>query len=196
MTAVTELTLSEIASLLGEPQHRLIHLCEKGAVIPDIEDARGRGASRRFSRRNVFEFALALKLRQMMLPVAVAAAVVRVLRAFERYVTTKIRSFSLPDGLRGRDAPDLRVILSDGRLLYFALGRAATAPKLFGGIDIRTITSAGKGRIAPPIREISHSRAARRPRASGGDDFGTPEGSKHTRVEVSVTRIAQDLPLD
>ena len=196
MTAATEFTLSEIALLLREPQHRLIHLCEKGAVIPDVEDARGRGASRRFSRRNVFEFALALKLRQMMLPVAVAAAVVRVLRAFGRHVASNIGSFRLPDGLRGRDAPDLRVILSDGRFLYFSLGRAAAVPKLFGGVDIRTITSAGKGKIAPAIREISHSRAARRPRASGPGDFGTPEGSKHTRVEVSVTRIVQGLPLD
>ncbi len=191
MTAATEFTLPEIAFLLGEPQHRLIHLCEKGVVIPDIEDARGRGTSRRFSRRNVLEFALALKVRQMMLPVAVAAAVVRLLRAFERHVSTTVRSFSLPDGLRERDAPDLRVILSDGRFLYFALGRFTAVPKLFGGIDIQTLTSAGVGKNPRAIREISLSRAGRQP-----GEFGTPEGSKHTRAEVSVTRIAQDLPLD
>src|SRR6266542_989409 len=72
----SELTLSEIAHLLGEKEHRLIYLCEKGVVVPDIEDARGRGSSRLFSKRNVLEFAVALKLREALLPARAAAAVV------------------------------------------------------------------------------------------------------------------------
>jgi hypothetical protein len=57
-------TLTEAAGLLREPQHRLIYLCEKGVVRPDYEDAKGRGSSRRFSARNLLEFAVALRLRE------------------------------------------------------------------------------------------------------------------------------------
>ena len=63
-------TLSEVARLFGQPQHRLIHLCEKGVVRADFEEARGRGSSRRFSRRNLLQLAVALKLRELMVPVA------------------------------------------------------------------------------------------------------------------------------
>ena len=40
-------TLTEAARLLKEPQHRLIYLCEKGVVEPDVQDAaapRGTGS--------------------------------------------------------------------------------------------------------------------------------------------------------
>src|SRR5262245_8937765 len=94
-----ELTLPEIARLLGEKEHRLIYLCEKGVVVPDIEDARGRGSSRLFSKRNILEFAVALKLREALLPTAVAAAVVEVLRAVERKLRGEIAGFCLPESL-------------------------------------------------------------------------------------------------
>ena len=70
-------TLSEIARRLDVPQHRLIHLCEKGVVVPDVHEAAGRGSSRVFSSRNFLELAVALRLRDMMLPVAAIGAVVR-----------------------------------------------------------------------------------------------------------------------
>src|ERR1035441_4535125 len=72
--AVTEWSLAQISRLLQEPQHRLIYLCEKRAVVPDRGDARGRGSSRGFSERNILEFALALRLRRLELPVPVVAA--------------------------------------------------------------------------------------------------------------------------
>ncbi len=60
-----EWTLTEAARLLEVPQHRLIYLCEKEVVQPDLNDATGRGSSRRFSRRNILEFAVALRLRDI-----------------------------------------------------------------------------------------------------------------------------------
>ena len=66
------------------PQHRLIHLCEKGVVVPDVHGAAGRGSSRVFSSRNFLELAVALRLRDMMLPVAAVGAVIHVLEAFEQ----------------------------------------------------------------------------------------------------------------
>ena len=56
----TEWTLFEIAKLLHQPQHRLIYLCEKGVIVPELSDAQGRGSSRRLSASNIFEFAIAL----------------------------------------------------------------------------------------------------------------------------------------
>ncbi len=188
-------TLTEAARLLEEPQHRLIYLCEKGVVAPDVQDAEGRGSSRRFSSRNLLEFAVALRLRDLELPATLISAVVHVLRAFESAVRREMRDFHLPESLRAEDAPDLRVVIGDGRSLYFTLGAGAGPPKVYGGIDLEglkeTTTAAGsrpKLRLVKPATPTSGAR--------GADAFGGPERSRHTRVEISVTRIAQDLPLD
>ncbi|MFQ5514679.1 MAG: hypothetical protein ACE5FG_09590 [Myxococcota bacterium] len=188
-------TLTEAARLLEEPQHRLIYLCEKGVVEPDLQDAEGRGSSRRFSSRNLLEFAVALRLRDLELPATLIGAVVHVLRAFESAVGKEIRGFQLPESLRAKGAPDLRVVIGDGRRLYFTLGAGAGPPKVYGGInldDLKEGTTAGGSR-----RKLRLVKPAPPPsRTSGADDFGGPERSRHTRVEISVTRIAQDLPLD
>ncbi len=185
-------TLPEVARLLGEAQHRLIHLCETGVVIPDVADARGRGSSRRFSRRNLLEFAVALQLRRMMLPVSATSVVIRVLRRFEQYVRHEIPRFGLPESLRGPAAPDLRVILSDGRTLFFALAGATGRMRVFGGVDVESLRRR-KATSAPTRWKL----ALMKPLAHGpGTGFGGPEGSKYARTEVSVTRIAQDLPID
>ena len=116
-----EWTLTEAARLLGEPQHRLIYLCEKGVVHPDLQDAKGRGSSRRFSDRNLLEFAVALRLRELEIGVAFVGAVVHVPRAFERSAGKDLRDFKLSDSLRDRRAPDLRVVIVDGARLYSTL---------------------------------------------------------------------------
>lgn len=188
-------TLTEAARLLEEPQHRLIYLCEKGVVEPDVQDAEGRGSSRRFSNRNLLEFAVALRLRDLELPATLIGAVVHVLRAFEGAVGREIRGFRLPESLRAKGAPDLRVVIGDGRRLYFTLGAGAGPPKVYGGIDLAELKEPeGAGRSRPKLRLVKPARPTGGATAAG--DFGGPEGSRHTRVEISVTRIAQDLPLD
>ena len=79
-------TLTHAARVLGEPQHRLIYLCEQGVVRPEHGDARGRGSSRLFSARNLLQFAVALHLRQLQIPVSVLAVVAYALTAFEKVV--------------------------------------------------------------------------------------------------------------
>jgi DNA-binding transcriptional MerR regulator len=188
-------TLTEAARLLEEPQHRLIYLCEKGVVEPDIQDAEGRGSSRRFSNRNLLEFAVALRLRDLELPAAVIAAVVHVLRAFESAVGREIRGFHLPESLRAKDAPDLRVVIGDGRRLYFTLGAGGGPPKVYGGIDLDDLKEPKRAaRARPKLRLVKPPTSAGGAARAG--DFGGPEGSRHTRVEISITRIAGDLPLD
>src|ERR1700759_1133774 len=113
MAGERSFTLSEIARRLEVPQHRLIHLCEKGVVIPDVHGAAGRGSSRVFSSRNFLELAVALRLREMMLPVAAVGAIVHVLRAFEAQLQQDLSDFALADSLSEDRAPDLRVIISD-----------------------------------------------------------------------------------
>ena len=189
-------TLTEAARLLGEPQHRLIYLCERGAVEPDVQDAEGRGSSRRFSSRNLLEFAVALRLRDLELPAAMIAAVVHVLRTFEDAIGRQISGFCLPDSLRAKGAPDLRVVIGDGRRLYFTLAASARPPKVYGGIDLEDlrVTTKPPGRPRPRLRSIKPAAASRVAAVPTG--FGGPEGSRHTRLEISITRIAQDLPID
>lgn len=199
MNLSPEWTLSEAARLLGEPQHRLIYLCEKSVVVPEFGNAKGRGSSRRFSARNLLEFAVALKLRELTLPVDTVAAIIHVLRTFETKVAGEIEGFDFVGGLRAKNAPELRIIISDGRRLYFSLGTAAAAPKIFGGLDFRGLAT---GKVKPGARR--REKIVARDFGMGvtveptfpPTEFGGPEGSKHARIEISVTRIAKDLPLD
>lgn len=183
-------TLSEVARRLEVPQHRLIHLCEKGVVVPDVHGAAGRGSSRVFSSRNVLELAVALRLRDMMLPVAAVGAVIHVLEAFEGRLQQDLPHFVLADSLRERRAPDLRVIISDGQTIYFSLGAAGKQPKLFGGIPLAQLEGdapAWDGQI-DAVR--SHANAQ-----NGVGGLG-PENSHYGRLELSVTAIARALPID
>jgi hypothetical protein len=188
-------TLTEATRLLEEPQHRLIYLCEKGVVEPDLQDAEGRGSSRRFSNRNLLEFAVALRLRDLELPATLIGAVVHVMRAFEAAVGREIRGFRLPESLRDQAAPDLRIVIGDGRRLYFTLGADAGPPKVYGGIDLDDLKEPkSAARSRPKLRIVKPATSPGG--ASDADGFGGPERSRHTRVEISVTRVAQDLPLD
>jgi DNA-binding transcriptional MerR regulator len=183
-------TLSEIARRLDVPQHRLIHLCEKGVVVPDVHGAAGRGSSRVFSSRNFLELALALRLREMMLPVVAVGAIVHVLRAFEAQLQRDLPHFALADSLRQARATELRVIVSDGETVYFSLGPAGQPPKLFGGIPVEQLEGhapAWRGQI-DAVRFRGNAR-------NGASGLG-PEHSQYGRLELSVTAIAQALPID
>jgi hypothetical protein len=184
-----EWSLSEAARLLAQSQHRLIYLCEKGVVLPDLGEARGRGSSRRFSSRNLLEFGIALNLRELTVPAGSIAAILYALRAFEKKVARHVPGFSLPEGLRTGRAPDLRVIVTDEGRLYFSLGSGAASPKLYGGIDFARLAASRR------IRRRSGTRTGRPslelPALAGGR---SAEKAK-AWVEVSVTRIARDLDL-
>lgn len=177
-------TLTRVARALGEPQHRLIYFCEHDVVRPDHQDARGRGSSRLFSALNLLEFAVALRLRDLQIPVSAVRALLRALRRFEDAAKAKEPTFELPKSLRERDAPDLRVVIGDGRYLYVSVAHKGRRPVMFGRIDLQFVD--GSENALAALEEI------RRPLASGS--LG-PEGSRHWRLEVSVTSIARDLPV-
>lgn len=126
------ITLKEIQLRLGVPQHVLIHLCEKGVIEPDFAETSGRGKRREFSRRNLFEFGVALALRKFELPVATAALIVRVLRAFSRAVSKAVPGFELPEVLLERRV-ELGLYFYAGELLVLsARGGALRKPVLLG----------------------------------------------------------------
>lgn len=186
-------TLTQASRLLGEPQHRLIYLCEKGAVVPDFQDAEGRGSSRRFSARNLLEFAIALRLRELEIGVAFVGAIVHVLRAFERRVGKEFRDFRLPDSLRVPGAPDLRVLIADGGRLYFTLAAAGSPARLFGGVDLQAVAAS---HLSARVLDRDLSGKTTPLKRSGSKGFGGPEGSRFLRLELSVTELARALDLD
>jgi DNA-binding transcriptional MerR regulator len=192
--ATREWTLTEAARLLGEPQHRLIYLCEKGVVQPDLEEAKGRGSSRRFSAHNLLEFAIALRLRTLEIPALSIGAITYTLRAFEHKVQQQIPAFSLPYSLRGAAAPDLRVILKEGRL-YLTLGMGKNTPKVYGGIDLKKL---GRDRSKRSAGDLQRALVLRTPseRKTGHGVNGELGESSVARVEMSITRIAQELRLE
>ena len=188
MNSSGSFTLPEIARRLDVPQHRLIHLCEKGVVVPEIHDAAGRGSSRVFSVNNFLELAVALRLRDMMLPVRVVGVIVHVVRRFGQELQSAGDGLPLATSLTGPRAPELRVIVSDGKNIYFSLARAGQKPTLFGGtpVDAGT-TSLAHGTTGLQTRSTSVT--------NGEHIFGGPEGSEFARMEMSVTAIARALPL-
>lgn len=175
-------TLSEAARLLGEPQHRLIYLCEKGVVQPDLQDAEGRGSSRRFSARNLLEFGVALRLRELGIPASVIGAVLHVLRGFERAIGKKLPGFKLPGSLTVTAGPELNVIVGDDQRLYFSLESGKGKGKTYGGIPIRELMGAkdDAGQPKKPLRGVGKE---------------AKPGRLLAKVEVSVTGIAKELRL-
>jgi DNA-binding transcriptional MerR regulator len=189
MSSTGSFTLSEIARRLDVPQHKLIHLCEKGVVVPEIHDAAGRGSSRVFSEDNFLELAVALRLRDMMLPVSVVGAIVHVVRRFGQELQTSLADTSVAESLRGQRAPELRVIISDGEAIFFSLALPNKKATLFGGIPLAPLAKSGS---ADGITVYERGTSVQ----AGPHVFGGPEGSKFARLELSVTAVARALPLD
>ncbi|MEZ4752950.1 MAG: hypothetical protein R3A13_01405 [Bdellovibrionota bacterium] len=135
-------SLKEIQVRFGVPQHVLIHLCEKGVIAPDIADTDGRGRWREFSKRNLFEFAVALELRKYDIPVAKTGAIIRILSSFEKATQKAVKDFKFPDSLSG--SPKIKLYLFDGDFLVFCLGQ-----KSFLGFNVSKVLKGDNSRVQP-----------------------------------------------
>ena len=171
------LTVTQVSKLLRVPQHRLIHLCEQGVVVPDRNDAHGRGSSRGFSRRNLLEFAIALEMRRLELPVSFVRAVLQVLRTFEAEARAIRPGFALPDSLLGSRAPNLALIIVDGERLFFVLGRDVA----FGGVAIPRPAVRGRARRHTSVGRLQKDALRK-----------ALEGAR-TKAEVDITEIARSV---
>ena len=126
-----------------------------------------------------------------MVPVAPIASVVHVLDAFEKVLAREMPGFSLPDSLAEPGAPELRVIITDGRTLFFSLYPKKGAPRLFGDIDLQTLEAEGAavaGRVSRKLKPVQPGKGA--PEVL----FGPESVSERGRIEISVTRLAKDIP--
>ena len=184
-------TMPQAARLLGEPQHRLIYLCEKRVVVPDIADACGRGSSRRFSARNLLEFSIALRLRTLALPVGTVAAIIYTLRAFEKRVAGEIPGFELVTELRRASGVALRVIVGDGDRLFFLLGQKGKGQRLFGGIELNRVNPLKSSNLASRLRLVPMPTDSAKTAS-----FAGPEGSRYVRLDINIGQIARDLKLE
>jgi DNA-binding transcriptional MerR regulator len=182
--------MARAARLLGQPQHRLIYLCEKGVVQPDLRTAEGRGSSRGFSRRNLLEFSVALSLRQLQVPAHLIGVLLGALRELEANLAAELPSFSIPDSLRSSTSPDLRLVIGDGRL-YFTLVTGEGELRLFGGGTLSEIGSTPDVRL----QEVARAAWCAEPTGSPGPRPQSDADRSYTILEVRITHLAQDLPL-
>lgn len=178
---MARLTITQAAKTLGVPQHRLIHLCEEDVIVPDVHGARGRGSSREFSERNLFEFAIALEMRRLELPVSFVRAVLQVLRVFEAEARRDRADFVLPDSIRNIHGPHLSLLILDGERLYFVLRPVKGPSTVFGGVEIPRPSVRGRARKHRPIGRL-RPLEAKRAMAAG-----------RIRTEVDLSAIARDL---
>ncbi len=178
----TEWTLSEVARLLHEPQHRLIYLCEKKVVIPDFSDAQGRGSSRRFSARNIFEFSVALLLSEFHFPANISANFLYAVRSFEASVKKNgMKDFSLPFSLMNASSPEITALICKGTILYFSLGLPGQLKQVFGGVDISE-----KGTGANHFAASGESNSV----------IDLTKKSNIARFEFNLTKTAQTLEIN
>jgi len=199
MMSGPQFTLSQAGRLLEEPQHRLIYLCEKRVVVPDFGEARGRGSSRRFSVRNLLEFAVALKFRELMIPVSAIGTVLYVLREFEKRVRQDIPEFVLPESLCEPDSPELRVIITDGLQLFFLLAPKNGVEKVFGGIGLtRLPTPTAKSGDAVGKESTGRQTISARGKRMSLENFSQfPDAIEAfgAKLELNISRIARRLQL-
>jgi len=185
-----EWTMTGAARLLGQPQHRLIYLCEKGVVQPDLRTAEGRGSSRGLSRRNLLEFSVALNLRQLQIPAQLIGALLGALRELEAHLAGELPGFALPDGLRSSTSPDLRLVIGDGRL-YFTLLTGEGEPRLFGGSPLSEIGA----KPTAPLQELAGAVGRLEPIGPPNPRSHADTDRSYTTLEVRITHLARDLPL-
>ena len=131
-----EFTLTEVSKFLQIPQHRLIYLCEAKVVIPDKTDAKGRGSSRRFSERNLFEFLVALTLSEFHIPANVSAKMILVLRLFANEIGELVPNFQFPSSLASAISPQVNLLITNGTKIFFVLDLSKTRPIILGGVDL------------------------------------------------------------
>ncbi|MEZ4740898.1 MAG: hypothetical protein R3B45_00360 [Bdellovibrionota bacterium] len=168
------LTLKQIQKKLQTKQHVLIHLCEKGVIEPDFQETQGRGIHREFSQRNLLEFAVALTIRKYGIPVATTAAIVRLLKSFERSTQRRIKGFSLIEYLQKRRTnPNILLFLYDGEYMVFGIEKDQKFLSVTG-FNISKL-------ISEPERQVKLDHL---------DDFPT---SFDSYLRIDLQRIAQKI---
>ena len=181
-----EWTLTEIAKLLNQPQHRLIYFCEKNVIKPDGKDASGRGSSRIFSARNLFEFEVALTLWKFHIPAPIVKKVILVLDSFQKELKQSLPEFEIPYSLSAPNSLIIRAYLVEGSHLHFSIGEGSNAT-LIGGVDLED----EQNNINLPIVQNLPTN----PTTTAKNSHILPAGSERAYFEINLTQIAKELPI-
>lgn len=185
------LSLTEIARLLGVPQHRLIYLCEKGGVVPDFGDAEGRGSSRLFSTWNLLELAIALYLRRLGVGARLIAGLLHALREFQRMRCGGAGPAGFLGCLLQPGAEEVGLVVRDGEEVFFTLRSADGTSRIFGGVALGRLSGPDRPRLRRS--DFEERGAAGTP---GASPLGRPEDRGQVRLEVDVTAIARGLQIE
>jgi hypothetical protein len=129
----------------------------------------------------LFEFAVALELRRLELPLNVVRAVLQTIRSFEGATRRQIPDFTLPESLVGVRALDVSALLLDGSTLYFSVGDKSARKRMIGGVELSKSSKRSQN-SSPPPRKLSETETQR------------ILDSAKIRMEVDLTKIARDLP--
>ena len=183
-----EWTLTQISSLLNQPQYRLIYLCEKKVIIPDGKDAKGRGSSRRFSARNLFEFVVALKLGEFHLPTNLTSNVLRALRSFDRHLGKSYPMLKLPYSLRMPNSPEVKIMLINGSRLYFSIGTKGRKTTYIGNLDLLNYDKYAVSTNS--VDDLSKSEFPIERTET------LPKESDIALFELNLSQVAKNIPLD
>lgn len=183
-----EWTLTQISSVLSQPQYKLIYLCEKGVIIPDGKDAMGRGSSRRFSTRNLFEFVVALKLGEFHVPTNLTANILKALRSFDRHLGESYPMLKLPYSLRIPNSPEVKIMLINGTRLYFSIGTKGRKTTYIGNFDllnydkypVSTNSLDDQSKSEFPIERTKT----------------LPKEAEIALFELNLSQVAKNIPLD
>ena len=178
-----EWTLTQISSLLNQPQYKLIYLCEKGVILPDVSDAKGRGSSRRFSARNLFEFVVALKLSEFHLPTKLTTNVLKALRSFDKHLGESYPMLKLPYSLRIPNSPEVKMILINGSRLYFSFGTRGRKSTYIGELDLLNYSKFTVDNLSDSQIPIKRTQTL-------------PTESEIALFELNLSQIAKNVPLD
>ena len=168
--------------------YRLIYLCEKGVIVPDMANAKGRGSSRRFSSRNIFEFSVALVLGEFHIPAVLSRKIIYTLRSFQDQLGKLMPEINLPLSLTNSNAPQISLILVNGASIHFTINAPNKATKLLGAVDLTephqdnkiSVAEINSDNFNDPLELIKH----------------LPSSSSPAYLLVDLTRIASELPVE
>ena len=176
----TSWTLDTAAQLLRVPSQQLSVLCKKNVIAPDALRSSSRSVPQ-FSRRNLFDIAIALELGRLDLSLWFARAVLRTLLMFESQVFPGLGDSSLLDALGTAGAPRVMLLIVDGQRLFIRVEAGSGPPRFFRGIDGTGSGPRGRTRYESRVTPMDRAGAAEALRAA------------QSRMELDVSDIARNL---
>jgi DNA-binding transcriptional MerR regulator len=107
-------TLKLVAEWIKRPPHRLIHLCEEGIVVPEV-DAEGRGSMRRFNRENIYRLLIGLHMQEIGLQVPIIRQLMEALDQLMQIkeiieLKREIEDYDLPAVIKNLGDPEFGVL--------------------------------------------------------------------------------------